>query len=617
MKRRGSAFVSALWLILGFWAAPLVAEPASTISHGLSAFGDLKYPADFAHFDYVNPDAPKGGRLSTIGSIGRVTFDSLNAYILKGDPAEGLILLSSDGNSLVFDSLMVRAGDEPDAVYGLVAYEAELPADRTWVIFRLRPEARFHDGTPLTAEDVAFSFSVLKEKGDPIYRQNLRDVAAAEILGPHEIKYVFAAGAETRDLPLILAELPIFSKAYYATRAFDESTLEPPLGSGPYKVGAFEQGRFIEYDRVPDYWARDLPVNVGRWNFDTIRYEYFRDRTIGFQAFTAGAYDLREEFTSRVWATQYDFPAMLDGRAKRRVLPDATPSGVQGFFLNTRRQKFSDVRVREALDYAFDFEWTNKNLFYDAYQRTVSFFQGADDLMARGAPEGRELALLEPYRGQVPEAVFSRAYLPPVTNGSGRNRENLRKARALLAEAGWTTKDGRLVNAKGEPFTIEFLMFAPSFERIIAAYIRNLTLLGIDARMRLVDPSQFQRRMEEFDFDVVTERYSQRLTPGVELRNFFSSIAADLSGTQNLAGIRNPVVDALIDEVIAARSRAELTAAVRALDRVLREGHYWVPQWYKGTHTIAFWDKFAWPEIKPLYQRGIIDTWWAKQPEAP
>ncbi len=615
-QRTGGAMLSALLLVSTGASAEEQGEP-TTITHGLSAFGDLKYPLNFSHFEYSNPQAPKGGTLSLTGIIGRTTYDSLNAYILKGDGAEGIILLPVDGLSLIFDTLMVRAGDAPDALYGLVAREAEIPADKSWIIFRLREEAQFHDGTPLSAEDISFSFTLLMEKGHPQYRQALADVEEVEILGPHEIKFIFAQGAETRDLPLAVAELPIFSKAYYTVHAFDESTMEPPLGSGPYKIGNLEQGRFIEYTRVTDYWAKDLPVNRGRWNFDTIRYDYFRDRTIAFQAFTGHEYDLREEFTSRVWATQYDFPAVMDGRVKRSLIKDETPSGFQGYYYNMRRPQFADARVREALGLAFDFDWTNKNLFYGAYQRTTSFFQGASELMATGAPTGLELAALEPYRAGLPPALFTRAYTPPQSDGSGRIRSSLQQARQLFAQAGWRAEEGKLVDENGAPFKIEFLIFSPSSERIIAAYIKNLTLLGIDAEIRLVDPSQYIRRMEEFDFDVITARYTQSNTPGLGLRSFFSTAAGKIPGTQNLAGIKDPVVDALIEAVVAASSRDELNARVRALDRVLREGHYWVPQWTSGKFHLAFWDKFAWPEIKPKYQRGIIDTWWVKDVNAP
>jgi len=614
--RMASAIVVSVHLSLPAMAATHEAQVETIISHGLSAFGDLKYAIDFPHFDYVNPDAPKGGRLATLPVQGVNTFDSLNAFILKGDPAAGFSLGTSDVNSIVFDSLMTRAGDEPDALYGLVAYEVEYPQDRSWVIFRLRPEARFHDGSPLTADDVVFSLNILKEKGHPIYTQNLRDVLSAEALDPYTVRYDFAEQAEKRDLPLIVAELPIFSEAYYTDRAFDESTLEAPLASGPYKPGRFELGRFIEFDRVETYWAKDLPVNVGRWNFGIIRYEYYRDRNIGFEAFKAGAYDLREEFTSRVWATQYDFPAMQDGRAERRTLVDLTPSGVQGFFFNTRRPQLADIRVREALSMAFDFEWTNKNLFYDLYERTLSFFQGSPDLAAKGSPEAGEIALMETYRGQVPNILFERAYVPPVTDASGRNRANLRKAGAMLDEAGWRVVDGTRVNSEGVPLSLEFLMYESGFEKINAAYIRNLELLGIEADMRLVDPAQFQRLHENFEFDTVTSRYAQRLTPGVELRNFFGSMSKETIGSRNLSGISDPIVDELIERVISAGSRSELTAAARALDRVLREGHYWVPQWNKPWHSIAYWNRFAWPDVEPAYQRGILDTWWSLDAES-
>lgn len=608
-----SLIIALFAICLMMVVAPKVshAESGTTRSHGLSAFGDLAYPPDFEHFSYVIPVAPKGGTLSTTGIFAQNSFDNLNPFILKGDAAEGLTLLQSDGFSLVFESLMVKAGDEADAVYGLVASEAELPADRSWVTFYLRPEARFQDGTGITADDIVFSFNILKEKGDPIFRQNLRDVASATALGPHSVKYTFAEGVNTRDLPLIVAQLPILSKTYYSEHEFDETTLEPPLASGPYKVGRFEQGRYIEYERVKDYWAKDLPVNVGRWNFDNIRYSYYRDRQIKFQAFTAGEYDLREEFTSRTWATQYNFDAVKEGRVIKRSIDDETPSGVQGYFLNTRRPQFSDVRVRKALDLLHDFEWTNHNLFFGLYDRTTSFFQGADDLFAWGAPQKRELELLEKHRSQLPPQIFSRAYMPPKNNGSGNIRDNMAMAQQLFVEAGWNLDKGKLINANRTQLSIEFLTYEPSFGRVIAPYVENMKRLGIDARIRQVDTAQFQRRLEEFEFDIIVSRYSQRLTPGVELRNFFGSASADIVGSRNLAGIKDPVVDALIDEIISAENRKDLEAACRALDRVLREGHYWVPHWSKGAHHLAHWDKFGWPAVKPRYQRGILDTWWS------
>ena len=573
---------------------------AADRSHGLSAFGDLALAEDFTHFPYANPDAPKGGTLALIGWGGVTTFNSLNNYILKGDAAQGLELL--------FDSLMVPATDEPDAVYGLIAESAEIADDGLSVTFMLRPEARFSDGTPINADDVVFSFETLKEKGHPLFNQQLRDVVQAEAIDPQTVRYTFQ-GDLVRDLPLTVATLPVFSKAYYTDKAFEETTLEPPLGSGPYLVDNFAQGRNIVYRRNPDYWAADLPVNKGRWNFDKIRYEYFRDRTAGMEAFKAGTYDLREEFTSKVWATEYDFPAIRDGRVKKDVLSDETPSGTQGFFINTRRDKFEDPRVREALALAFDFEWTNRNIFYGLYDRTRSFFENSP-MEAEGEPSESERGLFESLGVDVPAAALETAVLPPVSNGSGQDRDLLRRASELLDEAGWRIENKKRVNPEGEQLSVEFLTFEPTFERIIAPYVKNLKLLGIDARIRRVDPAQYQRRLKDFDFDITTQRYVMRNTPGVELRSYFGSEAADLDGSLNLAGVKDPAVDALIEKVVAAQTREEMTNAARALDRVLRAGHYWVPHWYKGSHTVAYWNKFSRPETKPKYDRGILDTWW-------
>ena len=568
--------------------------------HGLSAFGDLTYPPDFQHFAYVNPDAAKGGTFSLMGWGGVTTFDSLNNYILKGDAAQGLELL--------FDTLMTRAADEPDAAYGLVAKSAEVAPDGMSVSFTLRPEARFNDGSPLTADDVVFSFEMLKTKGHPIYAQTLADVVKAEALDPHTVRYTFK-GSLTRDLPLTVADLPIFSKAYYTKHDFAQTTLDPPLGSGPYTVGDVKQGRTISYNRNRNYWAKDLPVNRGRWNFDEIRFEYFRDRTAGMEAFKAGTYDFREEFTSKVWATEYDFPAIRAGKVKKEVLPDETPSGTQGFFLNTRREQLKEPLVRKALDLAFDFEWTNRNLFYSLYTRTQSYFENSR-MKAMGEPSEPERNLLENLATQVSPETLGSAYVPPKTDGSGSIRDNLEQAGKLLDQAGWTIKNGVRVDAKGEPLKLEILNFEPAFERVTAPFVKNLQLLGIDASMRMVDPAQYQRRLKSFDFDITTERYQMRNTPGVELRSYFGSAAASMDGSLNLAGITDPAVDALIERVIAAKSRDELETAARALDRVLRAGHYWVPHWYKASNTVAYWDKFSRPATKPRFDRGILDTWW-------
>ena len=594
------------WLhrcILPVLVMAAVATPAAATDqprHGLSAFGNLKYPADFKHFDWVNPDAPKGGRLALIGPAARTTFDSFNGFILKGDPAQGLDLL--------FDSLMTRATDEPDAVYGLVAHSAELAPDRSSVTFRMRPEAKFADATSITSADIVFSFETLKTKGHPNIRSQLKDVTGASALDAHTVRYDFAGGF-SRDLPLVVAGLPILSKAYYATREFDQTTLEAPLGSGQYRMGDFNQGTFVSYRRRADYWGKDLPVNRGRFNFEELRFEYYRDRTAQLESLKAGAFDLREEFTARDWATGYDIPAVKEGRMVLLTMPDESPSGAQGFFLNTRRAKLADVRVRKALDYAFDFEWTNKNIFYDLYKRTESFFENSD-MKAAGKPSPAELALLEPFRQKLPAEVFGEPYASPVSDGSGQDRKMLREAGRLLTEAGWQVKDGRRVNAHGETLELEFLIYEPTTERILSGFVKNLQAIGVQASVRRVDPAQYERRVKAFDFDVVTTRYSMRLTPGVEIRSYWASEGARTDGSFNLAGISDPVVDALMTKVTEANSREALTAATRALDRVLRAGHYWVPHWYKAQHHVAYWDKFGRPAVKPRYERGITHTWW-------
>ena len=583
----GLGWLGALFLC-ALLTAPAMAEPR----HGLSAFGDLKYSPDFQHFAYVNPDAPKGGRLSMIGTAGRITYDSFNNFILKGDAAQGL--------GYLFDSLMTRALDEPDAVYGLIASAAEVAPDGKSVTFHLRPEAKFADGSPVTADDAVFSFTALKEKGHPNFSLSLRDVVRAEAIDPHTVRYTFE-GELTRDLPLFVAELPVLSKAYYAQHPFEQTTLDPPLGSGPYKISDFKPGTNVTYKLRPDYWAKELNVNRGRFNFDELRYEYYRDRNIELEGLKSATFDLREEFTSIDWATGYSIPAVKEGRLLKLTLPDELPSGAQGFFINTRRAQFKDPRVRRALDLAFDFEWSNKNLFFNLYKRTASFFENSE-MKASGPPGPEELKLLEPFRDRLPPEVFGEPYTPPVTDGTGRNRDNLKRAKALLDAAGF--------GEGGKVLDLEILTFEPSFERIINPYINNLKNIGINARLRRVDPAQYERRMKTFDFDMTTQRYSLRLTPGVELKSYWGSDAAAMDGSFNLAGIKDPVVDALITKVLQAKSRAELRTATRAIDRVLRAGHYWVPHWYKAAHTLAFWDKFARPAVAAKYDPGIIDTWW-------
>jgi microcin C transport system substrate-binding protein len=584
-----------------------VAADAGTEAHGMSAFGDLKYPADFHHFDYVNVSPPKGGLFSTIPS-GRAynqsfqTFNSLNAYILKGDGAQGM--------GMTFASLMVRAGDEPDAMYGNVAKSVAISPDGLIYRFTLRSEARFHDGTKLTARDAAFSLNILKSSGHPIVTQQIRDMVKAEAVGDATLVVTFAA-KRGRDVPLFVAGLPIFSQTYYATRPFDESTLDIPLGSGPYKVGKFEVNRFIEFERVKDWWAADLPVNRGSYNFDLVRYEFYRDRDVAFEGFTGKNYLYREEFTSRLWNTRYDFPAIADGRVKREILPDETPSGAQGWFINTRRDRFKDSRVREALGYAFDFEWTNKTIMYGSYVRTHSPFQNSD-LMAVGPPSPEEAALLEPFRGQVPDEVFGLPFVPPVSDGSGQDRALLRKAVQLLQDAGCVMKDGKRMTPQGEVFRIEFLLDEPSFQPHHMPYIKNLGTLGIEATLRLVDPVQFRARRDDFDFDMIIERFGFSTIPGDSLRPYFSSRAAATKGSNNLAGISDPVIDAMVEQLIAADTRPKLVFAARALDRLIRAGRYWVPQWYANTHRLAYWDVFGHPPNLPKYL-GVSapELWWS------
>jgi len=588
--------------VLCLGSALAIAEPR----HGISVFGDLKYPADFSHFDYVNPDAPKGGKLSLIGPVPRDTFDSFNGYILKGDPVQGY--------DLMFDSLMARANDEPDALYGLVASSADIAADRKSVTFSLRSEAKFADGTALTAEDVCDSYRLLSTLGDERIKITIKDVEACDVLGPHQLRYRFKGG-RTRDLPLTLAELPIFSKAYYAKVDFSRTTLDPPLGSGPYTVKSFKPGEYVSYGRRIDYWAKDLPVNRGRYNFDEVRFDYFRERTAALEALKSGVIDLREEYTSRDWATAYDFPAVKDGRVKQVVLPDETPSGAQGFFINLRREKFHDIRVRKALNLAFDFEWSNQNLFFGLYNRTASFFE-LSPLKAEGLPSPEELALLEPLRTSLRPEVFAAPPVPPVSDGSGQDRKLLRQASQLLDEAGWKTDGGTRRNASGEPLSLEFLIESPIFERILGPYVKNLHLIGIDASIRTVDDAQYQRKQEDYDFDVISSRFMAGLTPGDGLRVFFGSESAKRPGTYNMSGVASAAIDALIDKIVEAETRANLDIAGRALDRVLRAEHFWVPNWHKGSYWIAHWDKFGRPTIKPKYDRGIVDTWWYDEAKA-
>ena len=585
--------------------SPALADGHITKSHGISAFGELKYPANFPHFDYVNPDAPKGGEMSFRGTLASQTFDSLNWFILKGEPAQGL--------GLIYDSLLVRAYDEPDAVYGLVAESLEYPEDRSWVIYNLRPEARFADGEPITAEDVVFSIETLKSEANPNYRIALAGVASIEALDDHRVRVDFEEGAALRDLAAEVGTMSILPKHYYETVDFTESTLEPPLGSGAYVISDVDPKRSVTYCRNPDYWAADLPVNVGHNNFDCVRYEYFADNTASFEALKSGGYLFHEEFSSLLWATNYDFPALDKGWIIRDVIPDNRPSGAQGYYLNMRRPILQDPAVREALGMMFNFEWSNESLFYGLYGRTDSFWENSN-LEASGMPEGEELAFLEEFRDRLDPKVFTEpAVTPTVSSTSKIDRRVLRQALALLNEAGWTTaSDGLLRNADGEPLSIELVGSNPGFDRINLPFIENLQTLGVDATYTRVDHAEMEERQENFDFDIAVSRLVLPLSPSTELRSVFGSASVNDPGTFNMAGVADPVVDEMIDRIIEADTRETMTHRVRALDRVLRAKHIWIPNWTKGSHWLAYWDVFGKPDIKPDFDRGDT-TWWFDQ----
>ena len=580
-------------------------------SHGLSVFGELAMPPDFKHLPYVNPDAPKGGQISLQtsaagGNQNFTTFDSLNIYILRGNGAAGM--------GLITDTLMTGSLDEPNALYGLVARAVRWSADKLTYTFLLRPEARFHDGSKLTATDVAFSLNVLREKGHPVIRTTLRDLESATAVDDVTL-VVKLKPTRSRELHLTVAGQPIFSKAYYDKHPFDETTLEPPLGSSGYTVGPFEQGRFISFQRVKDYWAKDLPINAGQVNFDVVRYEYFRERQVGFEGFKSGVITFQEDFTSINWAKSYDFPAVLDGRVKKETIADHAPRGAQAWWFNIRRDKFKDPRIRQAIGLAFDFEWTNQNIMFGLYQRTWSYFQNSE-MAASGAPAPDELALLEPFRGKVADSVFGDAIMPPTSDGSGQDRALLAQAFKLLQAAGCKRDGSVLKLPSGEPLKIEFLDFGGSLERHTAPFIKNLRLLGIEANFRVVDTAQYQLRTQDFDFDVTVVRHGSSFTPGEDLRVYYGSEAAKTPGSQNIIGIADPVVDALIDKALVAQTRAELNTICRCLDRVLRAGYYGVLMFNNPEHWLAYWDIFARPKTPPKYDPGVLSTWWVDEAKA-
>ena len=596
MRRRFIALPATLFVLLA--AGTAGAESEIIKAHGIAMHGDVKYGPDFTHFDYVNPDAPKGGKV-TLHGVGQ-SFDSLNPFIIKGVPAAG--------SGAIYDTLMAGSADEAFSEYGLVAETIETPKDRSWVIFNLRPEARFHDGKPITADDVLFSFETLRSKGAPFYRFYYQNVVKAEKLGERRVKFTFAPG-DNRELPLILGQIAILPKHYWADKAFDETTLEPPLGSGPYRIKSVDAPRTIVLERVKDYWGANLPVNRGENNYDEITYIYFRDETVALEAFKAGRYDIRAENNSKLWATQYTGRPFDKGLIKKEQIRHERPTGMQGFVYNTRREIFKDPTVRRALAYAFDFEWSNKTLFYGQYTRTESYFSNSE-LASRGLPKGEELKILERYRGRIPDEVFTTEYKPPSTDGSGNIRSNLRTAFGLLKKAGWEVRDRKLTNLKtGRVMAFEILLVSPAFERIVLPFVQNLERLGVQVKVRTVDVAQYQNRIRDYDFDMVVNSWGQSLSPGNEQRDFWGSAKADEPGTRNLAGVKDPVVDELIELLIAAPDRESLIQRTRALDRVLLWGFYVIPNWHIRDHRLAWWDKFGRPKIVAKYGSGT-EGWW-------
>ncbi len=587
-------------------APPLQAE--NYVGHGISLYGELKYGADFAHFEYANPAAPKGGTF-VLGARG--SFDSLNPNILKGITPPRI-------SQLIYDTLTEHAGDEIFSEYGRLAESVEIPDDYSWVIFTLRKEARWHDGQPVTPEDVIFTLDILKTKGHPYYNSYYGDIEKVEKIGEHQVKMTF--GEEmNKELPLIAGQLSILPKHYWEGKDFAETTLEPPLGSGPYKISAVEGGRFVTYERVTDYWGHDLPVNRGRYNFDRIQFDFYRDQTVIIEALKAGNIDYRRESSSKDWATAYEVSAVAEGRLIKDPLPHQRASGMQAYWFNTRRDKFADARVRQALGYAFDFEWTNKNLFYGLYQRTTSYFANSE-LASEGLPQGRELEILEAYRGRVPDEVFTEAYEPPSTDGSGQIRTNLRAATKLLEAAGWKIVDGVLTHEETDAvMEIEILLYTASWERIVAPMISNLERLGVKAAIRTVDQTQYQNRVQDYDYDFIVGVLGQSHSPGNEQRNFWTTAAADEPGSRNWAGVKDPVVDELVERVIQASSRTEQLATTRALDRVLLWGHYIVPHWYSDKFRVVHWGKFGKPAMSAPYTGDYFVmpyTWWYDEDKA-
>lgn len=582
-------------------------------THAYALHGKAKYSKNFTHLDYVNPNAPKGG---TVRLMATGTFDTLNPYTLKGNSPFNTPGTFKYGVGELNETLLVGtqnpglSGDEPQTGYGLIAQWIEYPKTLDWVTFHLRPEAKFHNGSVITADDVAFSFHTLKSQGHPRFQNKLKDVKNVTILNSTSIRFELT-GDNRKALPLRIGELPIISKAFWQNKNFEKSLTTPPLLSGPYKIKQFEWGKYIEFERVDDYWANNLAINNGRYNFDSVRIEFYRDLTVAFEAFKANNFDVYLEYISKNWATGYNFPDLQAGLVKKEAIPHQSLAGSQGFFMNTRRPPFNNVKVREALGLLFDFEWTNKQLFYGAYERSNSYF-ASTELSQRGIPTGKELLLLNQVKDSLPEAVLTKPFSLPVTDGSGQIRSNLRKALKLLKDAGWQRKNGQLINASGHPFEFEILVRQPSISRVLNPYIKNLSKVGIKANLRIVDPSQYKQRVDEFDFDMTTYVLGQTLTPGHEQHLYFHSSSANIVGSQNLAGVKHPAVDFLIGEIIEANDRESLVAASKALDRVLLWQHYMIPNWHISNHRIAYRSFIKRPTNQAKYDLAF-DTWWIDQ----
>lgn len=595
----GKLLLTAAFMLM--FTAPAFAQDITPV-HGMALHGAPKYATDFKHLDYVNPEAPKGGtfRLSALG-----TFDSLNGYIVKGAPASGL--------GMIYETLLSQTQDEPFTAYGLLAETIEVPQDRSWIIFNLRPQAKWHDGNAVTADDVVWSHKVLTTEAAPFYKAYYHNVKTVEALSPTKVKFTFDM-AHNLELPLIVGQMPILPKHFYndGQHKFSESSLVPPLGSGPYKVGKIVAGRTIEYERVADWWGKDLPINKGQYNFDKIAYEYFKDANVLLEAFFADQFDFRQENVAKLWASAYNAPAVKDGRIVKKTIEHELPQGFQGFIYNTRKPIFKDRAVREAITYAFDFEWSNKTMAFDSYKRTRSFFSNAE-MEAKGVPQGRELEILEQYRDQLPSELFTTEYNPPQSDGSGNNRANLKKAADILDAAGWKVGPDGIRAKDGVKLQFEFTDDTPMFERWIMPFIKNLERIGVKANFRALDAAQYQNRMNNFDYDMTVGLFGQSNSPGNEQREFWGSAVANAPGSRNKIGISDPVVDALIDQIIAAPSREELVVRTQALDRVLQWGFYGVPNWHMPAWRIAYWNRFGQPDKNPDFGLPVAETWWRKQ----